>query len=157
LKATPTEAPFPSEAAPSKEAASATIPVSATDELPKTAEGTPEPPAAGQAQEAETPLAFTATPTEYVVNPNLTPSAVVAENATFLGKHVVQSYDSLESIARAYGVDPAAIKAANNLPSDAVTPGSTLVIPAVKWLNETAGPMSIPQFPPMYQNAGFSK
>ena len=111
-----------------------------------------------QPKEAETPLGFTATPTEYVVSPNLmTPVAANYENAPSLGKHVVQSYDSLESIARVYGVDPNAIKAANNLLSDAIIPGTTLIIPAVKWLNVTAGPISIPQFPTMYQNSNFSK
>lgn len=147
-------------ASPSAPAQTETMPVFATDALPKSAEAastaTPEPTTSGQ-KEAETPLAFTPTATDYVVNPNITPSVVAAENATFLGKHVVQNYDSLDSIARAYGVDPEAIVQSNTLTNRMVTAGQTLTIPAVKWVNVTAGPISIPQFPPMYQNAGFSK
>jgi len=138
-----------------------TLPPFATDALPKTAENasttTPEPSTGNGQMEAETPLAFTPTATDTVINPNITPSVVSAENAAFLGKHLVENYDSLESIARAYGVDPEAIIKTNNLTNRVVTAGQTLIIPAVKWLNVTGGPMSIPQFPPMYQNAGFSK
>ena len=44
-------------------------------------------------------------------------------------KHVVKSSDTVESIARKYGTTPAKIKKANNMKSDVIRDGSTLVIP----------------------------
>jgi hypothetical protein len=64
-----------------------------------------------------------------------------------LGRHVVQSGETLFCIGRAYGVLPTAIARANGLPASFdIFPGQTLGIPAAQWLNIPSGPVCATQF-----------
>lgn len=149
---TSTEDSFPSGGLPT-----ATIIALPTDKLPSqlvTPKATKAP--VGKPNESTTPWAVIPTATDIPVSGSITPQGT-AENASILGKHVVKEYETVDSIARAYGVDPKAIMGANNLTSQIVEVGKVLVIPPIKWDYPTYGAVAVPQFPPMYPNSGFSK
>lgn len=70
-----------------------------------------------------------------------------AEAQPPVGQHHIQFGDTLYSLGRAYGVEPAAIAAANGLgPLAWLAVGQTLIIPAAPWASIPAGPVSQPQF-----------
>jgi len=76
-----------------------------------------------------------------------TPAFAATPTAAIIGRHTVQLGETLYCIARGYGVEPAAIGAANNLGRDLlITAGQVLRIPAVPWRNISAGPVCPPQF-----------
>lgn len=75
--------------------------------------------------------------------PSLTPTL----SATIIGTHVVRGGETLNCIGRGYGVFPNAIASANGLGASAtLTVGQALRIPAVRWVNISAGPICPPQF-----------
>jgi LysM repeat protein len=121
----------------------ATLPPTATPAVALTATVTDTP----QAETAAPPTAtLTATPTPAPNTP--TPFAFTATpTVTILGTHTVRLGETVFCIARGYGVDPAAIAAANNLGSNLqLTAGQALRIPAVQWRNISNGPVCPPQF-----------
>jgi LysM repeat protein len=102
---------------------------------------TPQIPLAS-ATPSNTPLAPpTATPSATPVPPAAVPPIPL------IGKHIVQSGETLFCIGRAYGVLPTAIARANGLPTSFdIFPGQALGIPAVQWLNIVPGPVCATQF-----------
>lgn len=122
---------------------SATMPVIATETptLPPTATltHTPEGP-------TNTP------PPDATLTPVPLPTAAIPTprpRSTFdsIGVHRVLVGETLYCIARAYGVEPAAIGRANGLANDLrLTAGQSLRIPRVQWRNISNGPVCAPQF-----------
>jgi len=75
------------------------------------------------------------------------PLRQAATPAAGLGRHIVQTGETLYCVGRAYGVRPDAIAAANGLALFAVlTPGQVLTIPAVRWTFIPRGPVCRAQF-----------
>jgi LysM repeat protein len=90
---------------------------------------TPEPPTA-TLEPTVTPRPFTPLP----------PSPII-------GRHSAQPGDTIFCIARAYGVLPGAIAQANGLSfTSLIRSGQVLDIPAVQWINISAGPVCATQF-----------
>lgn len=75
------------------------------------------------------------------------PPVTVAPSVPILGRHTLESGETLFCVGRAYGVLPNAIAQANNinLGTD-VQFGQVLAIPAVQWVNIPPGPVCPPQF-----------
>ncbi len=75
------------------------------------------------------------------------PPVTVAPSVPILGRHTLESGETLFCIGRAYGVLPNAIAQANNIDLGAgVQFGQVLAIPAVQWVNIPPGPVCPPQF-----------
>jgi len=85
-------------------------------------------PVNGPAQAPAEPTAAPADPTAVPADP--TPAPAPAEPTTGQTTHVVQRGDTLAAIAQRFGITWPAIMAANNLGSDLIYTGQTLVIPA---------------------------
>lgn len=103
-----------------------------------------QPPPADTSSPTITPA--TAATTGTPVAPSLTPSV-----AGQLGRHIVQSGETIYCISRAYGVLPNAIAQANDLvPPYAIFASDVLTIPAAPWANPPAGAVCAAQFPSPY-------
>ncbi|MEK7323849.1 MAG: LysM peptidoglycan-binding domain-containing protein, partial [Chloroflexota bacterium] len=75
------------------------------------------------------------------------PPVTVAPSVPILGRHTLESGETLFCIGRAYGVLPNAIAQANNINlGTEVQFGQVLAIPAVQWVNIPPGPVCPPQF-----------
>ncbi len=75
------------------------------------------------------------------------PPVTVAPSVPIIGRHTLQSGETLFCIGRAYGVLPNAIAQANNIDLAAgLQFGQVLAIPAVQWVNIPPGPVCQPQF-----------
>ena len=71
--------------------------------------------------------------------------------APIMGHHTVADGETLYCIARAYGVQPAAIVQANGLVSPShLLAGQVLGIPQVQWTDISAGPVCVRQFASLY-------
>lgn len=87
------------------------------------------------------------TPVPVPGRPTQTPYVTRAPTVSVLGQHRVESGETLYCIARAYGVAPSAIVAANGLSlPDQLTPGTVLIIPLVPWTEIPPGPACAAQF-----------
>ncbi len=122
---------------------------------PATRETQPPTHTATPSASPQTPLDGATEVNPALAPPTLTPSTTAAPAAPvvpipsipILGRHVVQSGETLFCIGRAYGVLPTAIARANGLPTSFnIIPGQTLGIPAVQWLNIPSGPVCATQF-----------
>lgn len=105
---------------------------------------TPETPDAVQPTDTSTPV-----PADTAISlPTATlPPVTVAPSVPILGRHTLESGETLFCIGRAYGVLPNAIAQANNIDLNAgVQFGQVLAIPAVQWVNIPPGPVCPPQF-----------
>jgi LysM repeat protein len=73
-------------------------------------------------------------------------------NSPYMGKHTVQSGETLYMIGRAYGVFPQAIAEANNIADpSAIFPGQVLNIPKTRWPGGVPqGPVAKQQFEPNF-------
>jgi LysM repeat protein len=109
---------------------------------------TPEPPSATP-QPSNTPAP---SPTLPVFQPTVTrPPFTPLPTAPVMGRHTVLPGETIFCIGRGYGVLPAAIAQANNLPATYnVRAGQVLNIPQVQWVNISAGPVCAPQFASLY-------
>lgn len=144
-----------------QESTATLVPPTATSTTPPTpVPSTPTPGLTKVAAEDGTPQAegtvVIPTATDLPMNMAATPSSEYA-NAEYLGQHTVQAGETVDSIGRAYGVDPQAIMKTNNLTSYAVAVGTVLNIPPVKWVNMAYGYTAVAQFPAMMPNTYFSK
>jgi LysM repeat protein len=75
------------------------------------------------------------------------PPVTVAPSVPIIGRHTLESGETLFCIGRAYGVLPNAIAQANNINIGTdVQFGQVLAIPAVQWVNIPPGPVCPPQF-----------
>lgn len=118
---------------------------------------TPTPQAtATETATATSPATATATlalPTD-TATPTFTPQAPTATFTpafTILGQHTVRRGETLFCIGRGYGVLPSAIAEANSFTtSTALSTNQVLRIPAVQWVNISAGPSCQTQFQSPY-------
>jgi LysM repeat protein len=78
---------------------------------------------------------------------NSPPSSVEATAKSGVTRHIVQRGDTLIGIAAQYGSTVTAIRAANQLASDALSIGQTLLVPGISW-TPTPFPTTIPDAPP---------
>jgi LysM repeat protein len=124
---------------------SATMPVIATETPTPPPTETPTPTPEGP---TNTPPPDAA-PTPTAEPPTAPPPPTPQPRPTFdiIGVHRTLVGENLYCIARAYGVEPAAIGQANGLPNDLrITAGQALRIPRVQWRNISNGPVCAPQF-----------
>lgn len=124
---------------------SATMPVIATETptLPPTATLTPTP----EGPTNTPPPDATLTPTPASLPTAAIPTPRPRPTFASIGVHRVLVGETLYCIARAYGVEPAAIGQANGLANDLrLTAGQSLRIPRVQWRNISNGPVCAPQF-----------
>jgi type VI secretion system secreted protein VgrG len=126
---TPTQASTPTVAAT----------VAPATDTATTAAGTPTP-----------ELTATPQPTDTAAPTNTAPAASPVPGS-IMGQHTVQPGETVFCIARGYGVLPAAIAQANGLAATMIiVPGQVLKIPAVQWVDISAGPVCPTQFASPY-------
>ena len=95
----------------------------------------------------------TAAPTAQATSAAPAPTAQPADkNSPYMGKHTVQSGETLYMIGRAYGVAPLAIASSNNIGEPyTIFPGQVLNIPRVRWPGGVPqGPTAKTQFEPNF-------